>query len=227
MNCEEIRDLIPAYVAGTATAEEAIAVEDHIASCDLHEDVLTTAATVALIGSTADEMPHSASLKARVMAHAENTLERRSPAPVSGPAGRSSRTWLFRNPVAALLVVAVGVMAVWNIMLQGADSPERFVHYYWGNDNDWMRIETVLGAEGGAEVSLGGVERLDDSRRYHLWTTRGEDVLLVGAFNVNPEGKWAGEFEFVFEEGDRVWMTSEIASGVEEPTGEVVLRTRF
>jgi hypothetical protein len=84
----------------------------------------------------------------------------------------------------------------------------------------------VLG-DPGAEISLGGFERLDASQLYHLWTTRGDLVLLVGAFNVNPESRWAGEFEFTFEEGDRVWMTPETASGTEPPTSEAVLKTRF
>ena len=83
-------------------------------------------------------------------------------------------------------------MAVWNVTLQGAESPEKFVHFYRGQDSDWLRVATVLG-DPGAEVSLGGFDRLDDSQWYHLWTTRGDQVLLRGAFNINPEGHGAGE----------------------------------
>jgi hypothetical protein len=224
MSCENIRELIPAYVMGTASAEEVLLIEMHLVECDLHDDIASMGAASALYGSSSDPIEPPDALKSRVMAHVAGD------AAVSGlsASGRSyrRRSWIFANPIAALLVVALGAMAVWNIMLQGADSPERFVHYYWGNDNDWMRIETVLG-EQGAEVSLGGVDRLDDAYRYHLWTTRGEQVFFVGSFNVNPEGRWAGEFEFVFLDGDRVWMTLEPASGSEEPTGDVVLRTRF
>ncbi len=224
MSCEKIRELIPAYAMGTASAEEALLVEMHLVECDLHDDIASMGAASALVGSSSEPIEPSDLLKKRVMAHVDSDADVRG-----RPArGRSSARlgWIFANPIAALLVVALGAMVVWNIMLQGADSPERFVHYYWGNDNDWMRIETVLG-EQGAEVSLGGVDRLDDAYRYHLWTTRGEEVFFVGSFNVNPEGRWAGEFEFVFLEGDRVWMTLEPASGSEQPTGDVVLRTRF
>jgi hypothetical protein len=239
VSCEDIRDLIPAYSMGTATFEEVLSVEEHVAECDLHDDMRSIAATVALIGSGAESVQPPSSVKARVMGSVAASQEGeslrlvgsggvdRSPSAVgSGRSGRSNWSWLMANRFAAVLVVAIGVMAVWNIMLQSADSPERFVHYYWGNENDWMRIETVLG-EQGAEVSLGGVDRLDDAHVYHLWTTRGEQVLLVGSFNVSSEGRWAGEFEFVFLEGDRVWMTSEPASGSDQPTGDTVLRTRF
>jgi hypothetical protein len=207
---------------GTASAEEVLLIEMHLIECDLHGDIASIGAVSALVGSSSDLIEPSESLRQRVMAHTgSDAAVRDRPA-----RGRSYRRWVFANPIAALLVVAIGLMTVWNIMLQSADSPERFVHYYWGNDNDWMRIETVLG-EQGAEVSLGGVDRLDDAYRYHLWTTRGEQVLFVGSFNVSPEGRWAGEFEFIFLEGDRVWMTSEPASGSEQPTGDPVLRTRF
>lgn len=225
MNCEEIRDLIPAYALGTATADEINLVEDHLSSCGLHEDVTALRASAMLIATGSEPIDPPAALKAKIMAHATG-----STASGSQERGAPRQPWqrrlLLANPIAAVLVVALGVMVVWNIMLQGADPPEKFVHYYWGNDNDWMRIETVLG-DPGAEVSLGGFDRLDDSQLYHLWTTRGDQILLIGAFNVNPEGKWAGEFDFTFEEGDRVWMTPEPASGSDQPTGEAVFRTRF
>ena len=111
-------------------------------------------------------------------------------------------------------------------MLQTADQPEKFTHYYWGMDSDWLRLETVLG-ESGAEVSLGGIERLGEDHRYHLWTTRGDDVLFVAAFNVSTEGRWSGRTDFTFEEGDRLWITAQPVGGNTGPVGDPVLRTRF
>lgn len=225
MNCEEIRDLLPAYVLGTATPHEIRVVEDHLARCGLHEEVAVLTASAVLVASGAKSVEPPAALKARIMAHtagatAGGQRERGTP--------RRSRLrrLLVVNPIAAVLALALVAMAVWNVTLQGAESPEKFVHYYRGQESDWLRIETVLG-DPGAEVSLGGFDRLDDSQLYHLWITRGEQVLLIGAFNVNPEGRWAGKFDFTFEEGDRVWMTPESASGTDQPTGEAVLRSRF
>ncbi len=39
MNCDEVRDLIAAYTLGTATPEERKAVEDHLQTCDLHDEL--------------------------------------------------------------------------------------------------------------------------------------------------------------------------------------------
>ena len=225
MNCEEIRDLLPAYMLGTATPHEIGVVEDHLARCGLHEEVAALTASAALIASGSKSVDPPAALKARIMAHTAGAT-----AGVQRERGTPRRPWLRRllavNPVAAVLALALVAMAVWNVTLQGVESPEKFVHFYRGQDSDWLRIETVLG-DPGADVSLGGFDRLDDSQLYHLWTTRGDQVLLIGAFNVNPEGKWAGEFDFTFKEGDRIWMTSESASGTDQPTGEAVFRTRF
>lgn len=231
MNCEDIRDLLPAFTLGTATADEISVIEEHLARCGLHEEVAAMMASASLIASGSETIAPPSALKARIMAHATASTVDESPKP-------SPRRWwlpglLAANPIAAVLLLALGLMAVWNISLQNAETPvlvaeptETFVHFYRGTESDWLRIETVLGNPG-AEVSLGGFDRLDQSQLYHLWTTRGDQILLVGAFNVNLEGKWAGEFDFIFEEGDRVWMTPESASGVGQPTGEAVFKTRF
>ena len=225
MNCEEIRDLLPAYVLGTATPHEIGVVEDHLARCGLHEEVAALTASAVLVASGAKSVEPPAALKARIMAHTAGAT-----AGVRREHGTPRRPWLRRllavNPVAAVGARARVAMAGGNVALQGAESPEKVGLVYRGQDSDWLRVETVLG-DPGAEVSLGGFDRLDDSQLYHLWTTRGDQVLLIGAFNVNPEGKWAGEFDFVFEEGDRIWMTSESASGTDQPTGDPVLRTSF
>ena len=225
MNCEEIRDLLPTYAIGTATADEIETVEDHLLECGLHDEVAALTPSAALIASGSRPVEPPAALRARIMAHAAGAtveVRRERVAP--------RRPWVLRfitaNPIAAVLVVTLVVMGAWNVALQSADPPEKFVHYYWGKEDNWLRIETVLG-DPGAEVSLGGFDRRDDSQLYHLWTTRGDQVLLIGAFNVNPDGKWAGEFDFTFKEGDRVWMTPESASGTDQPTGEAVLKTRF
>jgi hypothetical protein len=151
---------------------------------------------------------------------------------LDSPPGRRNSVRIFGRGVptshtlVAVLIVLVGVMIVWNVTLQATDQPEKFTHYYWGLDSTWLKVDTVLG-DRGAEVSMGGLVRLDEAHKYQLWTRRGEEVLLVGAFNVSPEGRWAGEFEFIFMEGDRLWITAEAAAGSAQPTGETVLRTQF
>ena len=233
MSCEEIRDLLTAVSIGTATAEERRQVEEHLLECDLEHGEVEDAVVAALLAESIEEMTPPAALKGRVMAAAlGGAAETAVPpvAPFDRPATRSTAKpgWLrrFVGPyqVAAVLAVALVGMVAWNVQLQSQPEDEKFVHYYWGGDDNWMRMEMDLG-EPGAQVSLGGLDHLSDGSTYHLWTTRGDDVIFVGVFNTSDDGRWAGDFDFTFEEGDRVWITAQ--EGGTGPEGDAVLRTRF
>ncbi|MDA1062628.1 MAG: zf-HC2 domain-containing protein, partial [Chloroflexi bacterium] len=39
MSCEEVRDLLGAYVLDVVSDEERLAIEAHLAGCDLHAEV--------------------------------------------------------------------------------------------------------------------------------------------------------------------------------------------
>lgn len=222
MNCDEVRDLIAAYSLGTATPEERLAVEGHMSTCDLHDDVATALAVSMAIAVAAPEIAPPAALKSRLLQAATATAPAKPAAALRRPALR----FMFGGySVAAVLAVVVIALTGWNLTLQtGRD--ETFVHYYRGDDDNWLRIETVLGKPG-ADVSLGGLEPLEAGQRYQIWATRGDDVVPVGNFNTNAESRWAGEFNFTFFAADRVWITVEPGGGSPQPTGEAVLRTLF
>lgn len=230
MICEQISSLIPAYALGNATGEETRIVEQHIASCRDHDaDIAESRRVSGLLGHATEERKPSAELRDRIMAHARQNPGTQADFNTTGQSARLRRfrTGALRmNALAASLIVVIGVLIAWNVMLQTAEQPERFNHYYWGMDSDWLSLETELGKPG-ADIALGGIEPLDSEHRYQLWTTRGENILLVEAFNVNQEGRWSGHVEFTFLDGDRLWITAEPASGSPQPTGEAVLRTRF
>jgi anti-sigma-K factor RskA len=222
VNCDEVRDLIAAYSLGTATPEERRAVEEHVESCDLHEEMAEIQATALGLALAAPEMEPPATLRGRIMQAA-------------GEGGITARRlrmprWLAGGySIAAVLAIAVIGLAAWNIVLQvddgGAD--ENFVHFYREGDGDWLRIETVLGLPH-ATVSLGGLDHLEPGFEYQLWAVRGEQAISLGVFNTNTEGRWAGEFEFAFFSGDRVSITIEQAGGSDKPTIDAaVVNTRF
>ncbi|NQW17550.1 MAG: anti-sigma factor [Chloroflexi bacterium] len=221
MNCDEIRDLLGAYAIGVATAEERAQVEGHLEECDLHQELRDLSAVSATLAFSVPEMAPPASLKQRLMAAASETQ----------PAKLELITPIWRRlatayAIAAVLAIAVGALAVWNITLQTTSDSDNFVHFYREGDGDWLRLETVLGEPKGT-VSLGGLDRLESGMAYQLWATRGDEVISIGVFNTNPEGKWSGEFQFAFFSGDALWITVEPEQGSPEPTDEAVVRTRF
>ncbi len=221
MNCDEVRDLIAAYSLGAATPEERRAVEEHLESCDLHEEMVEIQATALGLALAAPEMEPPATLRGRIMQAAEDGAITARP--------RRMPRWLAGGySIAAVLAIAVIGLAAWNVVLQVDDggSDENFVHFYREGDGDWLRIETVLG-QPHATVSLGGLDQLDPGLEYQLWAVRGEQEISLGVFNTNAEGRWGGEFEFAFFSGDRVSITIEQAGGSDKPTTEAVVNTRF
>ena len=225
MNCDEVRDLIAAYSLGTATPEERRAVEDHLDSCDLHQEIAELQATALALALAAPEIEPSETLRGRIMQAAEGgaitARPRRMPQ-------RMLRRLASGYSIAAVLAIAVIGLIAWNIVLQVNDegSIENFVHFYKESDGDWLRVETVLG-QPHAAISLGGLDQLEPGLDYQLWAVRGEQVISLGVFNTNPEGRWAGDFEFAFFLGDRVSITIEQAGGSDKPTTEPVVNTRF
>lgn len=221
MNCDEVRDLIAAYSLGTATPEERKAVEDHLESCDLHGEIVEMQAAALGLALAAPEMEPPAALRARIMRAAQGKSTTAMP--------RRMPRWLASGyAIAAVLAIAVIGLVAWNIVLQVSDedSVENFVHFYKEGDGDWLRVETVLG-QPHAAISLGGLDHLDPGLDYQLWTFRDDQVFSLGVFNTNPEGRWAGDFEFAFFSGDRVSITIEQAGGSDNPTTEPVVSTRF
>lgn len=228
MNCDDLRDLIAAYSLGTATPEERDLVESHLESCDLHEEIAAIQATALALTLAAPEMDPPAGLRERIMAAAQEDADTASPR-VRQQAGRRMPRWLASGySIAAVLAIAVIGLTAWNVVLQvdGDDATESFVHFYREGDGDWLRVETVLG-QPHATISLGGLDHLEPGLDYQLWAVRDDEVFSLGVFNTNPEGRWAGDFEFAFFSGDRVSITIEQAGGSDKPTTEPVVNTRF
>ena len=221
MNCDEVRDLIAAYSLGTATSEERRVVEEHIESCDMHDEIAETQATALGLALAASEMEPPATLRIRIMRAAGGEA-------VTARSRRMPRWLADGYSIAAVLAIAVIGLIAWNIVLQVNDKTpdENFVHLYREDDGDWLRLETVLG-QPHAAISLGGLDHLEEGLEYQLWAVRGEQVISLGVFNTNPEGRWAGDFEFAFFAGDRVSITIEQAGGSDAPTTEAVINTRF
>ncbi len=224
MNCDEVRDLIAAYTLGTATPEERKAVEAHLETCDQHEDLAGIQAAALGLGLAAPELEPPPALRSRIMQAAG--IEAPEPQATTGRRG----LWGLRGSysIAAVLAIAVMALVAWNIVLQVDDesATENFVHFYKEGDGDWLRIETVLG-QPHASISLGGLDHLEPGLDYQLWAVRGEQIFSLGVFNTNPEGRWAGDFEFAFFSGDRVSITVEESGGSDKPTTDPVVNTRF
>ena len=257
MSCDDVRDLLSAYALDAVSRSERIEVEQHLADCDLHAELAELRATVSGLSLAAREMRPPAALGQRIAAaflgavapesvevspnipgnnlqSVDEAAESESPPDDEDLATYRATNRRLRSrlrmaySIAAVLAVGVVILTAWNITLWADADEEREsrVHFYKEDDGDWLRVQAVFG-EPHAEISLGGFRRLDPGAKYQLWAVRDEQIVSLGVFNTNSDGKWAGEFTFAFQENDWVSLTVEDEGGSDQPTGEPVVRTRF
>jgi anti-sigma factor RsiW len=138
MTCDQVRDLLPAYVLGALERDEEAAVREHLVTCNLHAEAAELGGVVASLAETVDPVEPPADLRSRIMAAAAADLEtRRSPAAVTDtlaadttrpatvappramPAERRPRfqlSWGFALQAAA--VIALVALGAWTVNLQ-------------------------------------------------------------------------------------------------------------
>jgi anti-sigma-K factor RskA len=209
MNCEEVRELLPAYVLGALDAEELEAVEAHLREGREHdEELIELRATVFALDSLGDEAGF-----APAPLHPESSR----PAKTSVPA-------LWQLGAAAVLLLAVfgagwlvadlagtGPAEEVSIFLQG---PEGQIVDFQGSDS----VHSVT-------VTMAGFERLTDGRAYQLWAIRDGEWLRIGVCNMDEQGGWKGDFDFTIRSGEQVALTIEPEGGSAAPTSAPILST--
>jgi hypothetical protein len=146
LTCDDVREMAGSFVLGALEPEEVAAVRAHLASCaNAHAEIAEAGSVLGVLDASVPQLEPSPGLKGRIMAAAAADLEARgaggapvpaesivrapAPAPVAEPtpfpnaderAARAARrtsaaTWAVR--IAAVLVI--GVLAGWNLLLQG------------------------------------------------------------------------------------------------------------
>jgi anti-sigma factor RsiW len=212
MNCEEVRELLPAYVLGALDAEELEALEAHLRDGREHDDELVELrATVFALDSLGDEAPVDA-----------------APAPVllrPEPSSRASQPGVFSlwqlGAAAVLLLAAFG--AGWLVSeLVRTDPSEEVSIFLQGPDGQSVDMQGSDAAES-VTVTMAGFVRLTDGRAYQLWAIRDGEWLRIGVCNMNEQGGWVGDFGFTIRSGEQVALTIEPGGGSTSPSSPPIL----
>ena len=235
---EEIGELLPGYALGALDAADTAAVQEHLRTCREHDDELVALrATVLALGMLADEREPSASLAAGIGAIATT-----SHAGEAAPSARSDillpqtgdreafAVRRFRGRGAWLGAAAAGLAIV---LVFGAGwmagnrlgSEERY-SYVAEAEGMLVQFTGVAGSDV-VTVRMAGFERLPADQRYQLWALRDDVWVSIGDCNVNPAGRWLGDFDFALPLGEEIALTVEPAPGSGQPTSEPLLRSRF
>jgi anti-sigma-K factor RskA len=221
MNCEQARELLPAYLLGALDPDETRTVEAHLKAGHEHdEELVELRATVFALNRFADER---ALEPERHTERAPMTLR-----PETRARGTGLRGWLTFTPawrttaIAASLAIAIFV-AGWFASGLGGDGAGRDVSVaVRGSGGQSVSLSGVT-SEQRVTVSMSGFERLDAGRVYELWAIRDGTWTRIGVCNPHEDGAWSGEFPFAIRPGEHIALTIEPAGGSDAPTSPPVL----
>ena len=222
MNCEEVSELLPAYVIGALEADEIEALEEHLRQGSEHEEELVRLrATVFALDRFELDVEPSPALSQRVREVAEPV-----PAIITMPDRRTVslfEAFGLRTAVAAivlLLVFAAGMLAGG---LAGSGDDEVLAFALQGQDGAFMEVRGSTSADS-VTVTMAGLERLT-GLSYQVWATRDGSWQSIGVCNTNAEGAWVGDFPVQLRSGQGVALTIEPAGGSQRPTSEPILQS--
>lgn len=215
MNCNEVQELLPAYVLGALEADETREVEAHLRSGREHDDELVELrATAFALDRFADEESldePAAPLELRP------TVARRSAA--AGP--RAIRTIMtsrrLRLVLAAAAVIAIFAAgwAVANVTTGGTHNNVSLA--IQGPAGRTLSLTGTTGDERVA-VTMTGFDRLPSDHVYQLWAIRNGAWVRIGVCNPAPDRTWTGQFPFAIKDRERVAVTVEPAGGSQNPS---------
>lgn len=239
MNCEELRQNTAAYVLGALSESETAEFTRHAADCDVEHEVESLQEVVSRLSEAVPPMEPPAGLRGRIIAAAEAdeaTYDQKAALSPIAEAWQSSpaaakKTFDLRRlsttayAAAAIALIVLGAAIGWAATtVSSGDQPVALRHFHREGDGDWLRVEADLG-EPGMTLSVGNLDPLTSQSTYEFWAIRGETWIKIGQFNTNPQGRWAGKFDFALEKGDSIAITVEPEGGSEAPTSDAEIRT--
>jgi anti-sigma-K factor RskA len=236
MSSEEVNhvhDVLPAFVLGILTDEEASHVVEHLAECDTCQTELTR------LQQVADDLPLALSQTTPPTMVKEKLMQAiRSTQPEVIPVSQPSFWQRLASPLRTLAPVVgaaiIVVLAVVNLLLwrqlsfsnQQAVIPMQVIAL--------ANTQYAPGAQGTLIMNQPGdygtlvvdkLAALDSGHQYQVWLIKDEQRLSGGLFSVNPEGYASLEIQTAkpLSQYDSVGITIEPFGGSPGPTGSKVL----
>jgi anti-sigma-K factor RskA len=231
MNCAEVAELLGAYALDALPPEEKQAVEGHLATCNLHAEMVSLFSAAATVSfTTATEAPRP-ELRSRILdAIARDDPEatrhpvRELPAPVAIPLTpiRDRRLSLAPYALAAVFaLVSIGLLA-WNVFLLSdgsSDSGDTRVVLFAGSPGSGA----VIVEDDATVVQVAGLPALEATQVYQLWVIEDGPPQPAGLLATDAGGNASHNLGRTVAATAVIAITVEPAGGSAQPTSDPIL----
>ena len=221
MNCDEVRELLPAYALDALTEAERAAVREHLEWCALHPELAALNSTVEALAGLADDLQPPAELRARVLAVTSASEARAPVAPTSVETRRRRPMPVPWAIAAAIAVIALGLA-------------------WWGSTREERSpVVVTRTATAIAGPAVGRLSYDQESRElvfevdslpapppemtYQLWVVRGSTPVSLGTFGPAANGHAELTVDTPLATGETLAVTLEPAGGSGAPTTQPFL----
>ena len=226
MNCDEVEELIGAYVLGALPTESLSEIGEHLATCANHPETAELQAVAGSLALAAPEKEPSPALKTRLMAAVGS--EGRAPAQAKPSA--NPFVWLIRlmqtrlAPYALAAGLAVALVAL--LLTNGGDGGETLVADF--TDGGQARGQLIYIPDSGlAVLQAHGLEELPTDKTYQVWALRGDEPASIGFLDDPARGEVVTTLGVDLSGADAVAVTVEPRGGSPQPTTTPVLQARL
>jgi anti-sigma-K factor RskA len=225
MNCDEVEELIGAYVLGALPAESLSDIGEHLLTCENHPDAAELGAVASSLAFAAPEREPSPALKTRIM----DVVYKEGSAPAA--ARRPSILDWFRGlkPALAAPYALAGALAVALLVVvltnDGSPSEPGASVITLTGDGEARAVVHVL-EDGVITMEAAGLEPLTNDRTYQVWAINDQGPSSLGLLGQAPDGEALGAMRADLSEFDSLAVTVEPAGGSEQPTTAPILAAK-
>jgi anti-sigma factor RsiW len=217
MNCDRLRELIPAYSLGATDPEETRQVEAGLRDCPgLAEELAEfRASLIGLAGAVPQVDPPAAVL--------DGLMQRVAPR-------RTSRSgwWVAAAAVLALVFVVNNLYWIGRLNQAEQKNVRALSLPTAANGQATGATAAVLWMpnDGRAVLTVSQFPVIEADRVFQGWVTRGTTIQSIGTFQVNADGSGVLVFDAALLEGafDALGVTIEPEGGSDSPTSPPVVR---
>ena len=235
MNCAEVAELLGAHALNALPPDEQKLVEDHLATCNLHAEMLSLLSAAATVPFTSRPEAPPAELRGRILSAIarddpevapEDPLpshpdrETALPLPIPLTPIRSRRLTLAPYALAAAFaLISLGLLA-WNVFLLSGDGDgDTRVVFFSGSSG----AGAVVIQDGDTSVQFSGLPALEATQAYQIWIIEDGPPQPAGLLALDAAGNALHDLGDEVPTTAVIALTIEPAGGSPQPTTDPIL----